>query len=306
MRLLITGATGMIGRSIVKQCLKRDYQVHFLTTDVEKLNNFQGCRGFHWNPQKMEIDKDCLTGVDKIIHLAGAPISKRWTKTYKKQIVKSRVDTAQLLFDTLVKEKHQVSHFISASAIGIYPSSPDRLYDEDSPEVADDFLGRVVQDWEAAADQFKALDMAVAKIRIGLVLSQEGGFLKAIKTPISIFAGSCLGSGQQWQSWIHLKDLVSLFLFVAENNQVGVFNAVAPHPVKQKKIIKQVAHHLQRPVLLPPIPGVFLRMILGEMAVMVLSSQLIRSKRLDEKGFYFKYHHLSNALKDLYGTPAAQ
>lgn len=299
MKLLITGATGLIGKHICEICRNRSYEVNYLTTSQEKIKNKSNFHGFYWNPAQDKIDTSCIEGVDKIIHLAGANIVKPWTKSYREQIINSRIDSANLLYKLLSEEENEVTQFISASAIGIYPSSISHLYDESSTEKADDFLGKVVQKWEISADQFKHLGIGVSKIRIGLVLAQEGGFLQAIKKPINNYVGSCLGSGKQWQSWIHIEDLAHLFVYVAEEEQGGVFNAVAPQPVKQKNMVKSVAKYLDKPLFLPAIPESVLHLILGDRATMILASQLVQSKRLFNIGFTFKFHHLEKAIHDL-------
>ncbi|MEO2128303.1 MAG: NAD-dependent epimerase/dehydratase family protein, partial [Christiangramia sp.] len=183
MRVLITGATGMVGSRLSDLCLEKGMEVHYLTTGKSKIQKKENYKGFYWNPDTGEIEAGCLEGVDTIVHLAGASIAEPWTSSYKKQIIKSRVATANLLFETLKKQENEVENFISASAIGVYPSSLQKLYFEDDAAVADNFVGEVVRKWEAAADQFEKIGLDVAKIRIGLVLAEEGGMLEKIKKP---------------------------------------------------------------------------------------------------------------------------
>jgi len=299
MKLLMTGATGMIGQHIQHLCRKRGIALNYLTRDQHNIKNDPQCRGFLWNPKSGTIDQNCLRGVDKIVHLAGASVAKRWTPSQKKAIIKSRLDSAQLLYDLLEQTDNGVTQFISASAIGIYPDSMSHLYTEESTEVAGDFLGKVVQKWEKAANRFMELGIEVTKIRIGLVLARESGFFPKIKAPIDNFMGTYLGSGNQWQSWIHIRDLARLFLFVAEEEQTGIFNGVAPHPVKQKNLIDCIAKHRYKSIKLPPLPRFALCLFFGQMAKMVLASQLVMSKRLESIGFKFKFHHLENAVIDL-------
>lgn len=299
MKLLITGVTGLIGNHIRELCREKKIDINYLTTSRDKIESTSGYHGFYWNPKTGEIDKNCLEDVDKIIHLAGASVAQRWTKKHRKDILDSRIDTANLLFKLLSENKNHITQFISASAIGIYPNSISHLYDEDSDEVGKDFLSEVVQKWETAADQFKNLGLEVTKVRIGLVLAEKGGILAEIKKPIQNYVGAPLGNGNQWQSWIHISDLARLFVFVAEEEHSGIFNAVAPQPVKQKNLIKCVAEHLNKPILFPKVPGFILKIVLGEMATMILASQLVVSKRLEPLGFTFHFHHLENAVKDL-------
>lgn len=299
MKLLITGATGLIGRHIRAICKEKAYSVHYLTRDPDKIEDHPDYKGFLWDPDKGQIDKRCFKDVDKIIHLAGAPISKRWTKSYRKSILRSRIKSAALLHKVLLKEENQVIQFVSASAIGVYPDSISHLYKESSKEKANDFLGLVVQEWEKTADSFKELGIMVTKMRIGLVLAPQSGMLAELKRTIGNYVGSYLGSGKQWQSWIHIEDLARLFMFVLEEEQEGVFNAVAPNPVKQKNLVKCIAKHMDKPLVLPPAPRPVLRVVLGRMANMVLSSQLVMSEKLEGSGFIFKYTQMENAIKDL-------
>lgn len=299
MRVLITGATGMVGSRLSDLCLEKGMEVHYLTTGKSKIQKKENYKGFYWNPDAGEIEAGCLEGVNTIVHLAGASIAEPWTSSYKKQIIKSRVATANLLFETLKKQENEVENFISASAIGVYPSSLQKLYFEDDAAVADNFVGEVVRKWEAAADQFEKIGLDVAKIRIGLVLAEEGGMLEKIKKPISLNMGAALGSGKQWQSWIHVEDLAGIFLFAIQNHLSGTFNAVAPNPVTNKELTKELAKQMGKSIWLPNVPKFALKTLLGEMSQIVLSSQLVSCKKIDSAGYNFKYHQLSRALADL-------
>mgnify|MGYP003722994143 CR=1 FL=1 len=181
MKVLITGATGLVGSEIVKLCEKENIAVNYLTTSKEKIENKPNYQGFYWNPKTGEIDKNCLNGVSKIINLVGASVSKPWTSSNKKAILNSRLDSANLLLKTLQENENDITQIVSASAIGVYPDSLTTLYHEDFPGKANNFLGDVVIKWEAAVDQFANAGLEVCKIRIGLVLSDKGGALTPIK-----------------------------------------------------------------------------------------------------------------------------
>ncbi|MFV9484309.1 TIGR01777 family oxidoreductase [Christiangramia sp. ASW11-125] len=299
MKVLITGATGMIGSRLSDLCRESGMIVHYLTTSKSKIEKREDYKGFYWNPKSEEIEKECLDGVSTIIHLAGASIAKKWTSEYKETIIKSRTETAALLYDTLKNNEHQVENFISASAIGKYPDSLEKLYFEDDEVLADNFVGTVVKKWEAAADRFSNLGIDVAKIRVGLVLSEKGGMLEKVRKPIEMNVGAPLGSGKQWQSWIHLDDLAGIFLHAIERELTGVYNAVAPNPVTNKEMTKQLADQLNKPLWLPNVPKFVLKTMLGEMSQIVLSSQLVSCKKIEEHGYKFKYSNLSKALEDL-------
>ncbi|MBT8296252.1 MAG: TIGR01777 family oxidoreductase [Gramella sp.] len=299
MRVLITGATGLIGSELSDLCRERGIKVNYLTTSKSKIKKEDDFKGFFWDPNSGQIEEGCIEGVKTIIHLAGASIAEPWSDSYKRKIINSRTKTAALLFKTLEKNSHQVENFISASAIGVYPDSLEKLYFEDNNEVADNFVGEVVRKWEAAADQFESLGLDVAKIRVGLVLAEDGGMLEKIKKPISLNMGAALGSGRQWQSWIHIKDLASIFLYAIENDLTGTYNAVAPNPVTNKELTHELAKQMDKSVWLPNVPKFALKALLGEMSQIVLASQLVSSKKIEEVGYSFEYTNLSRALGDL-------
>jgi len=301
MRVLITGATGMIGQEIVKLCHAKGIKVNYLTTSKSKISQDDNYKGFYWNTNTREIDKTCFKNVDAIIHLAGATISKRWTERYKKEIIDSRVQSTQLLIDTLKGESHSIKQVISASAIGIYPDSLTNYYDQNHKEVSDSFLGKVVKVWEQAVNGFSKLNIKISKVRIGLVLSDEGGALREIAKPIKFGVGAAFGSGKQWQSWIHINDLARAFVFILENDIEGVYNGVAPNPVTNKELTKTAAKVLCRPLFLPNIPKFLMKLVLGEMHIILFESQRVSSKKIESKGFEFEYNYLEPALTDLLG-----
>jgi len=301
MTVLITGATGLIGQEIVKKCHAEGINVHYLTTSKSKLSTADNYKGFYWNPNDNEIDHTCFEGVTAIINMVGASISKRWTEDYKKQILESRTKTAQLLQDTIKTHNYKIDHVVSASAIGIYPTSLVNYYEETTTEISDSFLGKVVKEWEAAVDGFKTLGCKVAKIRIGLVLAKDGGALPEIVKPIKFGAGAAFGSGKQWQSWIHVKDLASLFVFAVQHNFEGLYNGVAPNAVTNKELTKVAAKVVHRPLILPNIPKFAMKLVLGEMHILLFESQRVSSQKVENEGFNFQYVNLKPALEDLLG-----
>ncbi|WP_037315407.1 TIGR01777 family oxidoreductase [Salegentibacter sp. Hel_I_6] len=299
MRVLITGATGLIGSKISRSCRDKGIEVHYLTTSKDKLENKPDYKGFYWNPNENEIDSKAIEGVDAIINLVGASIAERWTPEQKEKILKSRTETASLLYKCLQENEHQIKQVVSASAIGVYPSSLEKLYTEEDQGVDDSFVGEVVVKWEEAVDNFKDLGIEVAKIRIGLVLAENGGMLEKLKEPVNFNVGSPLGNGKQWQSWIHIEDITGIFMYALENKLTGVYNAVAPNPVTNKEMVNEVASQLGKPVWLPNVPKVALKLVLGEMAHIVLSSQLVSSDKIEREGYSFNYVNLTKALEDL-------
>lgn len=299
MKILITGATGLIGSELVSLLLQNGVSIHYLARSKKEIKNEPNYQGFLWNPEQGKIDENCLLGVDAIIHLAGAPISMRWTQKNKQEIIESRILSTNLLYRTLKSHPNQVKQLVSASAIGIYPDSLENVYTEDNKSIDDSFLGQVVLKWEQAADQFKRLDIKVCKIRTGLVLAKKGGVLKELLKPIKLGAGSAYGSGKQWQSWIHIDDLTHLYYFALQNNWEGVYNATAPNPVDNEELTKTIAQVLEKPYFLPNIPEFLLKLILGEMHILLISSQNVNSQKAQDNGFVFKYRTLEKALKAL-------
>ena len=295
----MTGATGLIGREIVKLRLQKTIVIHYLTTSKAKLNSDKNYKGFYWNPSTNEIDHNCFKDIDIIINLVGASIAKRWTKSYKKEIIESRIKTAHLLQDTIKNHNYSIKHVISASAVGIYPSSSYNYYDETNIDISNSFLGQVVEQWETAINGFKDLGCKVTKVRIGLVLSNKGGVLPKLTKPIKYFAGAIFGNGKQWQSWIHIRDLAAIFVFLLEQNLTGIFNAVAPNPVTHKKCMQLTAKTLKKPLIIPNIPKSIIKLILGEMHILLFESQRISSKKIETVGYNFRYTNLETALKDL-------
>jgi len=298
MKILITGATGLVGGELVKQCLAKNYTVHYLTTIKTKIVTETNYKGFYWNPSTQEIDENCIKGIDAIINLAGAPISKKWTTSHKKAIFNSRIDSIRLLHQLLSENKHTVKHLCSVSALGIYSSSLTKKYDESEVEVSSSFLGEVVEAWEKAVDSIQSLDLKITIIRIGIVLSKDGGALAEMTKPIKLGLGASLGTGCQWQSWIHITDLANMFLFVLEQKLLGIYNAAASAPVTNSKMTEVIARRLKKPFFLPNVPTFMLKLILGEMSAIVLESQFLKNDKIKKDGFVFEYDTIERAIKE--------
>lgn len=299
MTVLITGATGLVGQELVNLLLQNGYTIHYLSTSKSKLVSQNNYKGFFWNPKKSEIDTNALTGVEVIIHLAGASVAKKWTTAYKEEIIESRVLSTQLLYKTLQKNSHQVKQIISASAVGIYPDSLTDIYHETDLDIDVSFLGNVVKQWENEVSQFEKLEIIVSKIRIGIVLAKNGGALQEMAKPIQYGVGAAFGSGEQYQSWIHIQDLVAIFQFVMENQLTGVYNGVAPYPVTNSELTKAIAKTLGKPLFFPNIPKFVMKLILGEMHQILFSSQHVSCRKLLDENFQFKFASLDKALNDL-------
>lgn len=297
MKVLITGATGLVGNELVTLLLKNGVDIHYLTTSQSRIQDEGKYKGFYWDPDKGIIDESCIDEVDAIIHLAGASIAKRWTHSYKLEILESRVHSTNMLYNLLKNKPNNVHQFISASAIGIYPDSLNKVYSEESTEVDNSFLGHVVEKWEQAADKIAKLNIKVAKIRTGLVLSGKGGMLKEISGPIRFGMGAAFGSGEQMQSWIHIDDLAGIYNYVLSEELEGVYNAVAPYPVTNKQMVSAIAKVLGKPYFMPNIPRFVMKAALGEMHMLLFTSQNVSAKKIIGAGYQFKYLSLEKALK---------
>lgn len=298
MKLLISGATGLVGSVLVKEARAKGHDVHFLSTRRGKLTRDKDLKGFYWNLKNKEIDVSCFEGVDAVIHLAGASISQRWTAKHKNTILTSRVDGTQLLVEGIRMSKgtHNIKKVIAASAIGIYPSSLSKVYTEAYSPSANSFLEKVVIDWEKAQDAFTTMGLNLVQFRIGLVLTPKGGVLGPLKGPTSLGLGAAFGSGKQFQSWIHVDDLVKMIFTALSSDWSGVFNAVSPNPVTQLEFIQQLAKAMNRPFFLPPLPRFLIRLIVGEMSTLIFNSQKVSAEKVIQKGFQFSYPTLYPAL----------
>ncbi|MEM9672704.1 MAG: TIGR01777 family oxidoreductase [Bacteroidota bacterium] len=297
--VLITGGTGLVGTRLTQLLEEKGYTVTHLSRSVsgnEKVKTYQ------WNIEQQKIDLEALTGVDYIIHLAGAGIAdKRWTDQRKELILKSRTESSRLLRESIAKlDEHSIKAFVSASAVGYYGiDTRDAWMTEESPS-RDGFAAEVTRQWEVAVDEISELNLRVVKIRIGIVLSEKGGALPKIMQPIKLGAGAPLGRGGQYMSWIHIDDLCRLFIFALEQSTMkGVYNGVAPHPATNQELTKKTADVLNKPLFLPNVPAFALKLLLGEMSQVVTGGNRVDNKKTEEAGFEFKYTELRPALVDL-------
>ncbi len=299
MRVLVTGATGLVGNKLIEMLLARGVEVAFLTTAKDKLDVLKGCSGYYWNPQKQSIDSACIEKVEVIIHLAGSSINGSWSAKGKELISNSRVDASQTLYQLLSNQPHQVKQIICASAVGIYDTL-DRMQDEEDYIPATNYLGTVVNQWETANKRFETLGLQVCILRIGLVLARTGGALPKMEQIAKCYIASPLGTGNQYYSWIHLSDLARIFLFVMDHHLAGVFNAVAPKPETNENFTKKLCIALGRPLFFPAVPSWVLRFVLGEKEMLVTKGQQISCHKLEQSNFKFHYLTLEEAFAALY------
>ncbi len=298
MKILITGATGLIGSELCTLLLQNGIAIHYLTTSKKKVIREANYHGFYWNPEQGVIDENCLIGVDAIIHLAGASIAKRWTECYKQEIIESRILSANTLFKALKDNPHQVQQIISASAIGIYPNSSTAIYSEDANPEPEGFLSNVVIKWEESIDKFQMLDIKVCKLRTGIVFAKNGGALQQMAKPVRLGLGSAYGNGQQIVSFIHIHDLAAMYRFALENSWEGVYNAVTPEPVSNNALLHAIAAQLGKRLLLPNLPKWLLQLIMGEQHQLLFSDQNISAQKASHAGFRFQFPTVKKALSE--------
>ncbi len=299
MKVLITGATGLVGKKLVKKLLFEKIEINYLSTSKLKLKNKLFYTSFYWNPKVGQIDNKAFDGVDVIIHLAGTNIASRWTTAYKKEILDSRVLSSNLLFETLKQIPNQVKQVISASGTAIYPDSFDKIYSETETQVASGFLSDVVQKWEQSISQIETLNIKVCKIRTGIVYAKKGGALPEIVKPIRWGFGASFGSGLQIQSWIHIQDLVGIYFFFLIKSKEGIYNAIAPETVSDEKLTKTIAKTLGKPLFMPNIPRFIMKLILGEMHELLFTNKNISSQKAIQEGFVFKFPTVVKAIDDI-------
>lgn len=298
-KILITGGTGLLGSALSDRLNSLGYEVVHLSRFKSKVSKYQI---FTWDIANALIEDGALEGVDYIIHLAGAGVAdKRWTDERKKVLASSRIDSAALILDQLKKSGKKIKAFISASAIGIYGFDTGGIEQtEERTQLGDDFLATLTKKWEHAANQFNVSSERVVKFRIGLVLSQKGGLLEKLVPITKLGLASAFGNGEQYMSWIHIDDLVEMFVKAIEDDSLeGTFNAVAPNPVANKKFLKTLAETLNRPFFLPDTPKFVLKMVLGELASAITGGNKVSSEKIKQAGFRFQHPDLDESLNDL-------
>ena len=294
--ILITGGTGFVGSHLISKLLENGHNVFVLTTGNR--TEYKGAKCFNWNPSQEEMDEAAFENVTDIIHLAGASISKRWTPYYKQEIVDSRTQGPRTLKKFLLKRSQKVESFISASGVSIYPDSLE-LAKETSAH-GQNFIASVCEHWEIAADVMESVSERIVKLRIGIVLDKNQGALLSILNVVKLGIASPLGSGQQYMSWVAIKDLVNIFYWSLENKKAeGLYNAVAPNPVTNDVFMRATAKAIKKPYFLPKVPSFVMKVFMGEMSTLVLSSNRVSSEKLLSQGFKFEYDHLAEALQDL-------
>jgi uncharacterized protein (TIGR01777 family) len=298
MRVIVTGGTGFIGSRLCGDLVARGHEVVLFTRDASRSRDeiHPRVRIVSWAPGAAW--ESWVDGAGAIVNLAGESIAQRWTEAAKRRIVTSRVDAASRLSAAIGKAAVKPSVLVNAAAVGYYGPHGDEILDEDSPP-GNDFLATACVAWEEAAGKAEAQGVRVARIRTGVVLGEGGGALEKMLPPFKAFAGGPIGSGSQWMSWIHRDDLVSLFVFALQNPAAkGPINGTAPNPVTMKEFARALGRALHRPSLIP-VPAAAARLLLGEMATVVLDGQRVVPRKAQTLGFTFRFPEVEAALRDV-------
>lgn len=301
MKFLVTGATGFIGRHLVHRLLEQHHEVVVLSRNIQHAQATlpPSVTIHYWNPIGEEPPKEAFEGVEAVLHLAGENIAaKRWSAKQKDNIINSRVLGTRHLVEKINSLKDKPKVLVSTSASGIYADRKNEELTEDSQTPEVDFLSKTCLAWEAEAKKVKPA-VRLCLIRVGIALGKDGGAIKKMITPFKMGVGGRLSSGQQWMSWIHIDDLVNLYIACAENETAkGVFHGTAPNPVTNQVFTYTLGRVLKRPTIFP-VPAFALKTLFGDMATILLSSAKCLPVRTKESGFNFEFVDLESALRDL-------
>lgn len=298
MKIAITGGTGFVGEELTHQLLERGDEVYILTrkpkTAADKITYVK------WLSEDAVPERQ-LEGIDAFVNLAGASINDgRWSEEQKKLIYTSRMDATNELLRIIRKLEKKPKVLVNASAVGIYPPSQTAIYTESSTDLGSDFLAQTVRDWEILATRAESEGVRVACGRFGIILGRKEGALPLMALPYKLFVGGTVGSGKQWLSWIHVRDVARALMFAFDNDKLsGPFNVTAPRPKRMKEFGKEIAHALGRPHWIP-VPSIALKAVLGDKSQLVLKGQQVLPTVLEEHGFQFKFPNLRSALADIY------
>jgi len=300
MKILISGASGLVGTSLTKLLEQEGHAVGRLVRPGGKLSAGDVC----WDPVARTLDTGAIEGMDAFVHLSGASIAGgRWTPARKALLRSSRVDSTRMLVDALAGLRHKPRAFVCASATGYYGDRGDETLTESSGP-GGDFLAQLARDWEAEATRAEHAHIRTVRLRFGIVLAAQGGALPRMLLPFKLGVGGCFGNGRQWMSWVALEDAVrAARLAIVSDTVSGPVNVVAPNPVRNAEFVRTLAGVLSRPAIFSA-PALLLRLALGEMAdPLLLASQRVHPEQLLARKFDFHFADLPTALKTMLITP---
>ncbi|PIB37274.1 TIGR01777 family protein [Reichenbachiella sp. 5M10] len=300
MIILITGGNGLVASHLTALLVSKGHEVRLLSR--KKFKSLTAVV-YEWDIQNGYLEAGALEGVEAVIHLAGAGVAdSKWTAKRKEVIYNSRIDSTRFLHDQLAQLANRPKVFISASAIGYYGYESFEHWSKEGDASGSDFLAKVTVDWEKEADKIVKLGVRVVKPRIGMVLAERGGALEKMAQPVWWLVGAPLGSGQQVCNWIHIEDLSAMIEhFMLDDQTHGAYNAVGPNPVTNAELTQLIAQAIRRPLWLPNVPAFVLKLLLGEMAEIVLSGHRIDNQKVIGSGFQFKYDRAQAAVMDILG-----
>ncbi len=302
MKLLITGGTGTIGKEIINLALKDGVDVNVLTRNKNLNSKRKGLKYFFWDPEKEIIDYKCFDEIDTVINLAGFNVFNYWTKKNKSKILNSRLKSTEFILDEINKKKIKLRSFISASGIQAYKNSYSNYYTEnDSESDKNSFLNKVVVNWESKVLEYERIMpfTSFSIMRVGLILSNEGGLYKVSKKIARFYLLSPIGNGKQWQSWIHVNDAARAFIRSSKEYWKGTYNLVTPNPVTQKMMLKSIAKSVNRKIVIPNISIKLAYLLLGEVTQILNSSQKVKPLMLSQKNFKYNFSNLDQAITNL-------
>ena len=299
--ILITGGTGLIGRYLIKSLSKASNPIYVLTRSESRFEN--NVNFINWDPDSQRLDLINIPAVDYIINLAGASIDgSRWTNSYKRKILESRLNSTSLLFKEIKKLKQKPSLYIGASSTAFYKKNT-KVAQVEEDYKGSDFLSDVVAKWEKESNNFMKYGIRTVLLRIGLVLSKDGGVLKKLHPIFKLFLGVPIGYGRQTISWIHIKDLVDfIHKSIGDNKISGVYNLTAPEVITNYKFTEELALVWKRPVF-PKIfkaPSLIVKLLFGEQSSLVLNGLNVSSNKIESTSFKFSFINIKSALKDIY------
>lgn len=298
MKIAIAGGTGFVGMNVTELLIAEGHQVYILTRSPEKHQETDHINYIGWLSDRFHPEQ-ALVDCDAIINLAGESLFGYWTAEKKQRIISSRIKATESVLNLIEKMEKKPEVLINASAVGFYGTSTTEIFSEKTTESGDDFLADVTEKWEESANQAKELGIRVVVARLGIILGKQGT-LPLMALPYKLFVGGKIGSGEQWLSWIHVRDVAGLLLQAMEDHSItGPLNVTAPYPIHQKAFSKHLANVLHRPNWLP-IPALFLRTLLGEMSLLVVGGQAVIPKKAQTHNYQYHYPQIEQALKAIY------
>ena len=298
MKLVVAGGTGFIGSALCTRLSELGHSLILLTRSSPLTTTSAEKKWLTWDPGSSGSWEEAINGSDGVINLTGEPIAKRWTERQKEKIASSRITTTRALVTAIAKAKERPKFLLNASAVGYYGPHGDENFTEEAGP-GSDFLARVCVAWEKEATRAEEYGPRVIRLRTGIVLGKGGGALAKMLLPFKLFMGGHLGSGNQWMSWIQLEDEIGLILFLLQHPDAeGAINATAPSPVTMSQFCKTLGDVLNRPSW-APVPAFALRLLLGDMAEMLLTGQRVLPAQAQKLGYAFKHSTLREALQAL-------